>query len=168
MKKLLILLLCTYSFSCFSQEPLQLIHTKDDMTDKEYWYASRKLIFENKSELKAFGITLSVEKNKEGNLMVDMISAKVVGFKCMEDVEFIFMFENDEKITKKSFSKFNCDGNALSWLTPSDIEKFSTLKVKKIRITNGRDGMQITGDITEGDYFMKLISLAKENKTVEK
>lgn len=169
MKKLLFTgLLLTTSLFCFAQKPLEIFHFKDDMTNKEYWYASRKLLIENKTELKAFGITFSVGKDEAGKIKADKIDTKIIGFKCLENVEFIFMFENDEKITKSSFLKFNCDGNAASWLTPNDITKFSTLKIKKIRVTNGRDGMQITGDVVESDYFMKLIALVNEGKVIEK
>lgn len=168
MKKLFTLLVAGISFASVAQSELKIIHEKDDMTKKEYWHASRKLIVENKKELKAFGITFYIDKDKTGALSFDMIDAKLIGFKCVENVEFIFMFENDETLTKKSPTKFNCTGAVVSWLTPDDIDKFSRLKVKKIRATNGRDGSSVTQELSEQDYFMKLINLLKENKITEK
>lgn len=168
MKKLLFAgLLYSVSLICFAQKPLEILHSKDDMTNKEYWNVSRKLVIENKVELKAFGITFHITKDEAGKIKADMIDAKIIGFKCLENVQFIFLFDNEDKITKTSFLKFNCDGNSATWLTPNDISKFSTLKVKKIRVTNGRDGMQITGDVTESDYFMKLLALINEGKVKE-
>jgi hypothetical protein len=167
-KKIFTGLLLTISLVSFAQKPLEILHSKDDMTNKEYWDVSRKLLIDNKTELKAFGVTFHLTKDEAGKIKADMIDAKIIGFKCVENVQFIFMFENDEKITKTSFLKFNCDGNASTWLTPNDINKFSTLKVKKIRVTNGRDGIQITGDVAESDYFMKLLALVNEGKVIDK
>ena len=168
MKKIFTAFLITLCFNCIAQAPLEVIHSKDEMTDKEYWFPSRKLVVENKAELKAFAMTFYIDKDKTGIIKCDMIDAKLIGFKCLDDVTFIFMFENDEKLNKMSFVKFNCDGNAGSWLTPADVEKFSTLKVKKIRASNGKDGTEVTGDIAESDYFIKLLSLVKEQKFTKK
>lgn len=77
---------------------------------------------------------------------------------CNENDEIIILFDNGERIIKKSFNKFNCDGIALFDMNKEEIQLLRTQPISKIRITNGYTHDSYTSYVKENDkrYFIKL------------
>ena len=95
----------------------------------------------------------------------DGIMAKVVGLgSCVENVEMIILFDNGEKITKTSWNKFNCEGNAWYNLIESERTLFKTIPISKIRFTNSRTYDSITGTLEVPDYFITINRRAKNSE----
>ena len=76
----------------------------------------------------------------------------------------IVLFENGEKITKTSWNKFNCEGNAWYNLRESEVNLFKTVPISKIRFTNGRTYESITGVLELSDYFITINRRADNNQ----
>jgi hypothetical protein len=89
---------------------------------------------------------------------------------CNENDEIIILFENGEKITKKSWKKFNCNGEAYFNLTDKEIDLLKKIPMSKIRMSNGRSYDSYTGDVKTKDkrYFIQLFYALDNNLVTEK
>jgi hypothetical protein len=97
-----------------------------------------------------------------------MITVVMVGIgSCNENDEIIILFENGEKIVKKSWNSFNCDGEAYFNINELEMKLLRTLPMSKIRMTNGRSFDSYTGDVIAKDkrYFIQLL-YALDNKLI--
>ena len=159
MKKLLLSFMLLISLSVFSQtkNPFVIQHCKDKMSEKEYYFAEKKLICSNAEKTKGFTITPSF-KTSDGKLVNNGFNCKNVNIgACDEKDELIFLFEDDTKITMTSWNKFNCDGNAYFYFSEDQLNQLSSKKVSAIRFTNGRTFDNLTYSLkeTEKDYFVR-------------
>lgn len=136
------------------------------MTNKTYLYGNRDLKVENADKTKGFTLTTYIKSDITfGMLVVTMYN---IG-NCNENDEIIILFDNGEKITQKSWKKFNCEGIAYFNLKDNEIELLKTQPISKIRVTNGRSYDSYTGDVTSKDkrYFIQLFYALNNKLTVE-
>jgi hypothetical protein len=150
-------------------DSLIILAQKDEMSDKTYLLTSRKVVCSNQEKTKAFTLSAFIENGYTvKDLKVDMIG---IG-SCVEKNEMIILFDDDSKLTLKSWNGFNCKGNAWFTITKKEIDLLSTKKLKKVRLTNGRSYESYTGDIEEKDqdYYIRLFSMlqAKQSFTLKK
>lgn len=175
MKKLILLftiLICKTTIGQISftektlPDTLVVLSIKDDMTEKTTYIPSSKIICSN--EDKSIGFTLSafIEQNlKVADLKVVMVK---IG-SCVEKNEMIILFDDDTKLTLKSWNDFNCSGDAWFKVSKKDIEQLSTKKIKKVRLMNGRSFESYTGelDTDEQDFFIRLFRMLNAGQTFE-
>ena len=138
---------------------------KDEMSGKTYVYPNRTFVVANENSTKGFKVDAFIKEN----LVMSSIMTVMVGIGgCNENDEIIILFENGEKITKRSWKKFNCDGESYFDFTNSELQMLRTLPLSKIRLTNGRTFDSYTGDVKEKDkrYFIQLL-YALDNKLVQ-
>jgi hypothetical protein len=138
-----------------NKDSVYLIKSTDEMSDKTYIYTNRDFVVSNESKTKGFRIGTYIKKD----MTFQMITVTMVGIgSCNEKDEIIILFENGEKITKKSWKEFNCKGEAYFNLNDSEIDLLRTQSISKIRMTNGRTYDSYTGDLLEKDkrYFIQL------------
>jgi hypothetical protein len=162
MKKLLLNLVLLISLSAFSQTstPYVIEHCKDKMTDKEYYFAQRKLICANPEKTKGFTITPNFKADKGGMKNGGFMCKNVNIGSCDENDSLIILFEDDTKITLTAWNKFNCEGNAYFDFSESQLKDLSTKKVNTIRFSNGRsyESLTITLKEDQRDYFVRAYS----------
>lgn len=159
MKNFIVLLLSFMVFTIGNSQTLTKI--VDEMSDKVYWSDDGQVFIENNA---GFRIE-SAWKYNSPDPVFDGIMAKIVGLgSCVENVEMIVLFENGEKITKTSWNKFNCEGNAWYNLRESEVNLFKTVPISKIRFTNGRTYESITGVLELSDYFITINRRADNNQ----
>lgn len=135
----------------------------DDMSGEIFIIPNRFLIVANETGKKGFRIQPAVNENEMTfrTLIVEMVG---IG-NCNENDEIIILFENGEKITKKSWNTFNCEGTAYFDFTELEINLLRKHPISKIRMTNGRSYDSYTGDLKETDkrYFIQFF-YALDNK----
>jgi hypothetical protein len=168
MKKLLLNLVLLVSLSAFSQTttPFVIEHCKDKMTDKEYYFAEKKIICANAEKTKGFTISPNF-KAKNGALVNAGFMCKNVNIgSCDENDSLIFLFEDETKMTLTSWNKFNCEGNAYFEFSDDDLKQLSTKKINAIRFSNGRSYESLTYTLkdVEKDFFIRVYT---NNKIVE-
>ena len=165
MKKLLLNLVLLISLSAFSQTstPYVIEHCKDKMTDKEYYFAQRKMICANPEKTKGFTITPNFKADKGGIKNGGFMCKNVNIGSCDENDSLIILFEDDTKITLTAWNKFNCEGNAYFDFSESQLTELSTKKVNTIRFSNGRSYESLTVTLKEDqkDYFVRAYSNKK-------
>lgn len=165
MKKLLLNLLLLISVSAFSQTttPYVIEHCKDKMTDKEYYFAQKKLVCANLEKTKGFTLIPNFKAQDYGIKNNGIICENVNIGSCDENDSLIILFEDDTKITLKSWNKFNCKGNAYFDFSESDLNQLSTKKINTIRFANGYtyDSLTITLKNEQKDYFVRAYSNQK-------
>ena len=139
----------------FSQEITQLTAVVDEMSNKTYW-VDPGIIYINEVNQSGFRVSGKWKYNSSEPIF-EGFTAVVAGIgSCVENVEVIVLFENGDKITKTSWNKFNCDGDAWYSFTKSDLESLTTLPIKKIRFTNGRSYESVTGEVENPNYFIEM------------
>lgn len=169
MKKLkLVVLGLVTSLTSFGQvvttDSVYVMKETDSMSDKTYYSPNRCFIVKNETGKIGFKVSLYINKDMEPS----MITATMVGIgSCNENDEIIILLENGSKITKKSWKKFNCEGETYFDLDRNDIESLKSSPISKIRMTNGRSYDSYTGDVKLKDkrYFIQLF-YALGNKLV--
>lgn len=169
MKKTIIgLMLATItSFSFAQKDSVYVAKIVDDMEDKSYYVPSRKMICASDDKKTGFALSAFLTyKNDEIN--VNELKVKTVNIgSCDEKDELIILFEDDSKIKLISWNDFNCKGDAWFNLSKSDRESLSKLKIKKIKVQNGRTFESFTKELTEdSDYFIQLF-YATNNKKIK-
>ena len=150
-----------------NKDSVYLIKSTDEMSDKTYIYTNRDFVVSNETKTKGFRVGTYIKND----MTFSMIIITMVGIgSCNEKDEMIILFENGEKITKKSWKDFNCKGEAYFSLTNEEIELLSTKEISKIRMTNGRSYESYTGDVSDKDkrYFIQLFYAINNNLTSEK
>ena len=153
MMVMLFVLMTTISFG--QNDSVYVIKDIDEMSEKTYIYPSRNFVVANKT--KSIGFIVDCYINQKGEFGFLTITMVNIG-SCNENDEIIILFENGEKITKKSWNDFNCEGNSYFNLTKDEIELLRTVPLSKIRVTNGRTYDSFTGEVKEKDrrYFIQI------------
>ena len=142
MKKFLLLSILFFCSNVFSQDNVKMLYYKDIMTDKEYIYTKERILC-LEGEKKGFVVKLSFEI-KKGVFKYSGITVKSVGIgNCVENDDLIILFEDNTKITLKSWNKFNCDGKSYFDLNGSELNNL-TKRIKAIRFQNGRTFESLT------------------------
>ena len=162
MMTLMMCLMTMVSFGQTSKDSVYVVKETDAMSGKTYVYGNRAFIVANDEGKIGF----RVDPYIKDDLSFGMITVTMVGIgSCNENDEIIILFENGEKITKKSWKKFNCDGEAYFDMNEKEIQLLRTQPISKIRMTNGRTYDSYTGDVKEKDkrYFIQLF-YALDNK----
>ncbi|MBK7362885.1 MAG: hypothetical protein IPJ01_11355 [Micavibrio sp.] len=169
MKKTIIgLMLATITSFTFAQkDSVYVSKIVDDMEDKSYYVPSRKMICASDDKKTGFALSAFLTyKNDE--ITINELKVKTVNIgSCDEKDELIILFEDDSKIKLISWNDFNCKGDAWFSLSKSDKESLSNLKIKKIKVQNGRTFESFTKELTEdSDYFIQLF-YATNNKKIK-
>lgn len=160
MKKTILSIVMLTTFSAFSQTTVafKIEHCKDKMTDKEYYFAEKKLICANDAKTKGFTITPNF-KAEDGSVVNNGFLCKNVNIgSCDENDTLIFLFDDSSKMTLSMWNKFNCEGNVYVDFSSDELEMLKTKKVSVIRFSNGRtyDNLTYTLKPTEQDYFIRV------------
>jgi len=144
------------------EDSVYLVKETDEMSGKTYVYGNRGFIVANDEGKIGFRVDTYIKND----LSFGMITVTMVGIgNCNENDEIIILFENGERITKKSWLEFNCDGDAYFYMNEKEIQLLRTQPMSKIRMTNGWTYDSYTGDVKEKDkrYFIQLF-YALDNK----
>jgi hypothetical protein len=159
------LMMCFMTITLFAQpDSVYVIKRSDAMNGKTYIYGSRNFVVANDTKEEGFIVDTYINDN----LSIQMITVVMVGIgSCNENDEIIILFENGEKIVKKSWKSFNCDGEAYFNINELEMKLLRTLPMSKIRMTNGRSFDSYTGDVIAKDkrYFIQLL-YALDNKLI--
>jgi hypothetical protein len=166
------LVMCFTIITSFAQTTTQIdtvyvTKETDAMSGKIFIYPSRAFVVANDENKKGFRISGFIRDN----LTLASIHVTMVGLgRCNEDDEIIILFENGQKITAKSWKKFNCEGDAYFNINDKDSEILRTQKLSKIRMTNGRTFDSYTGDVKAKDvkYFMQLLHCLDNKLVIDK
>jgi len=148
------------SLTSYSQEILKHV---DVMNDRVYWIDKPGQVFYGEDKQTGFRIDASFKLNQNSPI-ISGVQTLIVGMGCVENVEIIILFEDGSKITKYSWNKFNCDGNAWFLFTPRELDMLSTKRISKIRLTNGFKYKSMTVDVADPDYFISLAQKAANNE----
>lgn len=161
MKKTIISALVLLSVSTYSQikKPFIVQHCIDNMTDKEYYFSSKKLICANPEKTKGFTITPNFKKVDNELEENGLIVLNVNYGNCNEKDLLIFLFDDDSKIILNSWNKFNCDG-AYFDMSDEQFNSLSTKLIKNIRFVNGYKYETFTHslEISQKDFFVNAYS----------
>lgn len=136
----------------------------DEMNDKTFHIMNRTLIIAN--DEKTIGFVMEPVVN---DLKFKSIIGKVVGLgACNQNDELIILFANGEKIIRKSWNDFNCEGTGYFDMNASDLNLLANQPMEKIRITNGYTHESYTATVRNEDrlYFIKLF-YALENRIIK-
>ena len=142
-------------------DSLFVIMNKDDMDGTITYYPSKAILASEDGDK---GFTLAAFLTSGMN--VEDLKVKSGNLGCNEKDEIIILFDNDEKIVKKSWNEFNCKGNSWFHLSSSDKELLSKQPIKKVRFTSGRSYESYTQEIQGSDktYFIRLFNMCQERK----
>lgn len=142
-------------------DSLYVVMVQDEMDGTITYYPSMRILATDDGEK---GFALSAFLNRSMN--VEDLEVLSAGLGCSEHDEVIILFDNGEKITKKSWNEFNCKGNSWFHLSSSDKELLSKQPIKKVRFTSGRSYESYTQEIQGSDktYFIRLFNMCQERK----
>lgn len=157
MKKLLFAsLMLMQAFAYGQHKEVTIIKETDDMTGEVSIMPSRKIVLLNDSKTVGFSVLVFISKD----MQLEHIAVMAAGLgACIDKAEIILLLEGDNRIVKKAWNKFNCQGNAYFSLTDSDIALLSKYALLKIRVTNGQTHSQYTSEVPAADarYFIDII-----------
>ena len=169
---MMVLVMCFLSLMSFGQaqskDSVYVVKEVDVMSNKTHIYGSRNFVCANESQ--KIGFIVSTHINSD-NVSFSMITATMVGIGgCNENDEIIILFDSGEKIIKKSWKKFNCNGETYFNMTEKEIQLLRTQTLSKIRMTNGRTYDSYTGDVKQKDkrYFIQLFYALDNNLITDK
>ena len=130
-----------------TSEKYQLLYYKDIMTDKEYIYSKDRILYFEDGK-KGFSVSISWNFEK-GKVNYNGISVKSVGIgSCVENDDLIILFEDNTKVSLKSWNKFNCNGNSYFDLNAKELNNLNK-RIKGIRFQNGRSFESSTYQISK-------------------
>lgn len=167
MKKLFIIVIAFIGlFANAQQKPFVVEHMVDQITKKEYYLSTEKLIIANKEKNKGFSISPNFKFEDDKVILHALIVKSFVGSSCVEKSKLYFLLENDKVITLNSWNKFNCDGTSYFDFTQEDLELLSQFKIKLVRFVNGFEyaEFQNNPDADQKDFFVRVLT---NNKIVE-
>ena len=133
MKKLIFTLTMILTFNLSNAQ--KITKFVDEMSEEVYWYDSGIILTTEDGE-RGIKLNWNFDSKSIDKPIVKSIGARVVGFSCLEDSKLIFLFEDGQKFTIKSWNKFNCDGNAWFNLSSEQKRLLSTVPLKKVQYTN--------------------------------
>lgn len=163
---LTILLITTLTYGNTPTDSVHLIKETDAMNGKTYVYGSRAFVVAEDDNKKGFRVDTYIREDMSFGFIV----VTLVGLgSCNENDELIILCDSGQKVTKKSWNKFNCKGDAYFNLTEAEIDILRKNPIDKIRVTNGRTYDSYTGQVKAKDksYFMQLF-YALDNKIIKK
>ena len=162
MMTLMMCLMTMVSFGQTQEDSVYLVKETDAMSGKTYVHENRFFNVANDEGNIGFVVATYIEDDLSFKTII--VSMFGIG-SCNENDEIIILFENGERIIKKSWRKFNCDGGAFFNMNEKEIQLLRTQPMSKIRMTNGRTYDSYTGDVKEKDkrYFIQLF-YALDNK----
>lgn len=167
MKKLLLAAMLLLQAAAYAQyKEVAIISEKDEMTGKETLYPSRNFVICNSSKSIGFTVLGFIS----ADVRLTNIAIKMVGLgACADNSELIILFQDERRIVIRSWNKFNCEGNAYFMLTPSDVQLLSTYPMLKMRVTNGQNKEQYTGEVSIEDshYFIDIIKAARSKNILQ-
>jgi len=142
MKNILILSILFIGINVFAQGNVKILYYKNIMTDKDSIYSAQSISC-MESEKKGFEVKPTFTF-KNGVFAYSGIIVKSVGIgTCLQKDDLTFLFEDNTKVTLKSWSKFNCKGSSSFDLTGSELNTL-TKRIKAIRFQNGRTFQALT------------------------
>jgi len=161
-KTIFILTFLITSFAFAQDKPVDtafLYVVKDDLEGTQFFTPSYDMVIANNERTE--GAKLSMHLKTDGSF--SFITAKLIGLgNCVEDSELIILFSNSEKMSIKSWNKFNCKGNAYFSLSKKQELLLSTQELKTIRIRNGETYKSVTSsDFSNPRYYIQLFSAIK-------
>jgi len=156
MKKLT-LTLSTVLITLSSFAQLTIIELKDEMTDKVYYSTSVGLKCIGGAEGFRIDPNITVKNGKK--IAKDLIIGMAGLGNCNENNTLIFLFDNGEKLTLKSWNKFNCKGTSYFSIGTKNIETLKASPISKIRLTNGSTYKSYTHEVEQKNYFIELFNL---------
>ena len=162
MMTLMMCLITMVSFGQTSKDSVYLVKETDEMSGRTHVKVNRAFSVANDEGTIGFIVYPTIKDDLSfGTILVGMFG---IG-SCNENDEIIILFENGEKIIKKSWREFNCEGYAYFNMNEKEIQLLRTQPISKIRMTNGRTYDRYTGDVEEKDkrYFIQLF-YALDNK----
>jgi hypothetical protein len=139
----------------------------DPMSGETYTYSDRVFLVVNQEKTKGF----KVDNVLNNDLTLRALYVTMYGIgSCNENDEIIILFESGDKIIKKSFASFNCEGEAFFKFTDNEIGLLRKHPMSKIRMTNGSTFDSFTGDVRPEDktYFIQLFNLLDNKKVIVK
>lgn len=153
--------------SVCQSDSVYIVQTVDEMTDEINVSCNRPFIVSNAAGNIGFEILPNINNNEiHGNILNGFIVfSKGIG-RCNENDEMIILFETGDKITLKSWKKFNCDGVSYFKLNYSEYKLLKTTPIQKIRLTNGRTFDSYTGDVPKKNkrYFIQILNVLNNDK----
>ena len=156
MKNILTILIAVITLNSTAQnDSTYIVKNVDDMSGQIMYIASRDIVISNSEGTKGFIIDAFIDdQNKFHSLMA--VSVGIGG--CNENDEIIILFKSGERIIKKSWNKFNCDGDSWFMFSNAELELLKTTEISRMRITNGRSFESYTGtlDKNQSRYFIQL------------
>jgi len=142
MKKLLLISILFIGLNVFAQDNIKIMYYKDIMTDKESVYTNESLLSLDGKKM-GFVVKPSLEI-KNGVLAYNGIIVESVGIGvCLEKDDLTLLFEDNTKITLKSWSKFSCKGISKFDLSGTKLNEL-TKRIKAVRFQNGRSFEEVT------------------------
>jgi hypothetical protein len=165
MKKLLVIAVLLQGLFSNAQEYV-VEHSIDEMTKKEYYLPTEKMIIANKEKTTGFTINPNFRFENEKLILQSLIVKSFVGSSCVEKNKLYFLLENDKVIILESWNKFNCDGTSYFDFTNEDLQNLSESKVKLVRFVNGYEfaEFQNNPNADQKNFFIRVI---KNYKIVE-
>lgn len=159
MKKLLVIAFLLQGLFSNAQEYV-VQHTIDEMTKKEYYLPTEKMIIANKEKTIGFTIEPNFRFENGKLILQSLIVESFVGSSCVEKNKLYFLLENDKVITLESWNKFNCDGTSYFDFTEEDLKSLSEHKVKLVRFVNGYDydEFQNNPSASKTNFFIRILT----------
>ncbi len=136
-------------------DSVYLVRKSDNATGESYIVTNRKLVVASENMAIGFGIEAYINND----LTFSFVAVQMVGMgKCNEKDEMIVFFDNGEKITKTSWGTFNCEGDAYFDITDSDKNLLRTQTISQIKISNGKNSRNYTGNVGLKDkrFFIQV------------
>jgi len=166
MRKLLFVLMLLPSI-LFSQEvendKYSISKCIDEMTDKVYYFGSKKILCISEDGEKGFALNVSF-KEKAGVVKYGGIYVKSSGIgSCNEKSKLIILFEDGSKQTLTSWNDFNCEGDSFFDLANTMLSKM-VKPIKKLMFQDGRSFESYTHEVSEEDknFFIEIIDAINE------
>jgi hypothetical protein len=146
----------------------EILKYTDSMTDRVIWADSPGQVFYDETIEIGFRINAAFRFNQTESI-ISGVNTRIVGMGCVENVQLIILFEDGTKISKYSWNKFNCDGDAWFLFTTKELNMLANKPIAKIRLTNGYKYKTITVDVEAPTYFITLFEKVArdEYKTVD-
>ena len=154
MKRLSIILVMVLAFAT-SNAQVGILKVVDSMDDSVTYLPSSKFVVTNPEQNKGFGIQSLINKSITG---ISMLIVTPIGIgNCNENNTLIFKFKNGDRITVKSWNKFDCDVSYFT-VTKKLYRALISDKVVKIKFQNGYTHDSLTAEVNEEDqtYFIEL------------
>jgi hypothetical protein len=162
MKKLLVVAVLLQGLFFNAQEYI-VEQSIDEITKKEYYLPTEKMIIANKENTKGFIITPNFKFDQGKLILKSLIVKSFVGSSCVEKNTLYFLLENSKVITLTSWNKFNCDGTSYFNFTDEDLKNLSESKVKLVRFVNGYEYAEFQNNPSakENNLFIRIITNSK-------